>query len=277
VRGSVRACVRECLCVRVFVNRSAIPTNAGSSRAATHFHPLTRPPHETANPPHASSTRRPSSRRSSSTPWCPTCCCRTPRPSALWAPPRSAAPPSWSSSALLVVVVVVVVTAAAVVVVVVLVPVVVASLFGIIDARGVFRAQIVAARLSRNAASPPRFALHATDHHATHPTGPTQAIQQTPAQHNTTTTGRYNEDLRSTSKAQQLAAFVHFCAAHMTATPGNCDVLVAAFFEIVPVLKDFTPVVTRLLEDTDEVSGNASPMCTVPPYPRADQLATLAV
>ena len=76
------------------------------------------------------------------------------------------------------------------------------------------------------------------------------------------TGNRYNEDLRSTSKAQQLAAFARFCATHMTATPaavGNCAVLVAAFFEFVPVLKDFTPIVTRLLEDTDEVSSILPP------------------
>lgn len=65
----------------------------------------------------------------------------------------------------------------------------------------------------------------------------------------------YNEDLRSASKAQQLSAFVRFCSTQTTrSTVGNCDLLVAAFFRIVPVLKDFGPIVARLLEDKDEVS-----------------------
>ena len=64
----------------------------------------------------------------------------------------------------------------------------------------------------------------------------------------------YNEDLRSASKAQQLSAFVRFCSTQTTrSTVGNCDLLVAAFFRIVPVLKDFAPIVARLLEDKDEV------------------------
>ena len=66
---------------------------------------------------------------------------------------------------------------------------------------------------------------------------------------------QYVDDLNGANKLQQLEAFAEFCAKQTTrGTVGNCDALVAAFFDVVPVLQDAAPIVTKILENSDSES-----------------------